>query len=550
MVSIVIPRYVDLGKAEAEADDEYFTDCFIDIGLISRLLSGQSSTSVVVGRTGSGKSGIIRHIKENNDHVLEVNPENLALGYLSDSWLLQFLTEQNFDLSIFYQQLWRHVIVVELLRFYEGLDSKQRAENFLSRIQRIFKDNSGKKDAMDYLSQYGGTFWSDTDERIKRITEDFERQVDLEAGGKLKALEGKYKRGEKIGKHETRELVSHAQKIVNSVQMQKLARIIDVLDEDIFIDKMKKTILVIDDLDRQWADDRVRIKLVEALINAIPKFRKIKNVKIVVAMRDDLLDMVLDQATTAGFQREKFQDYNQRLTWRSTELRQLIEARISKLFRQKYTGAVVTLNDIFDSGKGSVDIFNYILDRTLMRPRDLLAYFNLVFDRCGGQTKITLKDVRSVEFDYSKSRRTALVDEWRDYIPCVDQVISFLGQRKLSAQFRLGAVSEEAVDQSATQLYADYESAQLPIILFAKKHFEENSDNSRKAFLYRMIATLYRIGAIGIRTQENSKIQFSFISKPSISTDELGENTWCVVHPMLWQNLGRRGEVKNIFDDL
>jgi hypothetical protein len=547
--NVIIPRYTDLGKAAAEDDDEYFPDCFIDTGLIDRLLSGTSSVSIVVGRTGSGKSGIIRRIRETHDNVLEVHPENLALGYLADSWLLQFLTEENFDLSLFYQQLWRHVIVVELLRFYEGLDNRQRAETFLSKIQGLFRDNSGKKDAMGYLEQYGGSFWSDTDERVKRITDDFERQIDVEAGGKLKALETKYRRGEKIGRHETKELISHAHKIVSAVQMQKLARIIDILDEDIFVDKMKKTLLVIDDLDAQWADNRIRIKLIEALINAIPKFRRVRNVKIVVAMRDDLLDTVLEQATTAGFQRDKFQDFHQRITWRDSELRALIDTRVSKLFRKQYTGDAVKLDDILDAGKGSTDLFGYIIDRTLMRPRDLLAYFNMVFDRCGGRSKVTLKDIRSVEFDYSKDRRQGLVDEWRDHLPCVDTVISFLGHRRLSATFRLGAVSDEAVDQCATQLYADNQSCDIPLVQFAKAHFEDHSESTRQAFLYRLIATLYRIGAVGLRTQENSRTQFSFISKSSISVSEIGVNTWCVVHPMLWQNLGRRGEIKPLFSE-
>lgn len=547
-MNAVIPRYASLGKAAAEDDDEYFPDCFIDTGLINQILSRNSSISIIVGRTGSGKSALIRRIKENYENVLEVNPENLALGFLSDSWLLKFLTEQNFDLSLFYQQLWRHVLVIELLRFYEGLDNKNKSETFLSRINGLFKDNSGKKKAFDYLNQYGGTFWSDTDERIKRITEEFQKQVEKEARGNFQSIEAKYRRGETIGRHETKELVSTAQKIVNSVQMHELAKIIDILDEDIFIDKMKQTILLIDDLDNQWADDRIRIKLIEALINAIPKFRKVKNVKILIAMRDDLLDTVLDQVSTAGFQRDKFQDYHQRLTWNQIELGQMIDARVTKLFRKQYTGDSVELSDLFESSKAGFDHFSYICDRTLMRPRDVLAYFNMVIDRCGGKSKITLKDIRSVEFDYSKSRRQALVDEWRERISCVDSVIGFLGHRKLSATFRLGAVDNDAVDHIATQLYAD--GGESIIVEYAKAHFEENNNRTRTMFLYKLISILYRIGALGLRTQENSRPQFSFISKPSISVDELSNNTWCLVHPMLWQNLGRRGDIGHLFVDI
>lgn len=548
-MNIVIPRHADLGKASAEYDDEYFQNCFVDTGLLSKLLAPNSSVSVIVGRTGSGKSALIRRIRETHEQVVEVNPEDLSLGYLSDSWLLNFLTENDFDLSLFYQQLWRHVLVVELLKHQEGLNSQAKANSFLSRLANLFQDNSGKSKAFDYLNKYGGTFWSDTDERVRSITDEFERQVEGEAGANYKALAGKYRRGEKIGRHETKELVSTAQKIVNSVQMRELSKIIDILDEDIFTDRQRKTVLVIDDLDKQWVDDRIRIKLVEALINALPKFRKIENVKVVVAMRDDLLDIVLRQATIAGFQRDKFDDYHTRVLWSKSELRSFIDSRISHLYRKKYTKEKVTLDDFLQTNKSEVSCFDYIIDRTMLRPRDVLAYFNLLIDRFGGKNVIGLKDIRSVELDYSKSRRAALEGEWKELLPCCSEIISFLGHRKLSAKFRLGAVEDDAIDYTVMQLYMDFENSDLPIVKFAKAAFDGANRDSRLEFLYRLIALLYRMGAVGVRTQENSAWQFSFQSVPSIDVAELGENTHCLVHPMLWQTLKRRAEIGILFEE-
>lgn len=546
---MIIPRYSDLGKAEAENDDEYFSDCFVDTGLLENLLARNNSASIVVGRTGSGKSALIRRIHETEDRVVELKPENLSLGYLADSWLLQFLTENQFDLNLFYQQLWRHVLVVELLKYHEDLRTRNKVEMFLGNLRTLFRDNAGKIEALAYLEKYGGDFWSDTDERVKRITDDFEEQVGKEAGAAFQILSAKYRRGEKIGRHETKELVSTAQRIVSSVQMQKLANMVDILDQDIFSDRMRRTVLVIDDLDTQWTDDRVRLKLIEALIHALPKFRRVRNVRIVVAMRDDLLDTVLAQATTAGFQRDKFQDYHTRLSWKKFELKDMIDKRVNLLFKRKYTKVGVKLDDLFSEQKSDGAIFDYVTDRTLLRPRDILAYFNMIFDRCAGRAKISLKDVRSVEFDYSQSRRNALVDEWKERYPFIEHCLAFLGDRRLSAQFRIGALNEAAIDKAATNLYADHERSELPLVQFARAHFEDNSDQSRQRFTYRLIQVLYQIGALGLRTQENSRPQFAFLAKPSVSVDELSDNTWCIVHPMLWQSLGRRGDLQNLFQD-
>jgi len=546
-LNTVVPRYADLGKASAEFDDEYFDSCFVDTGLLDKLLSDSSATSVIVGRTGSGKSALIRKIKARQARVVEVNPEDLSLTYLSDSWLLKFLTENDFDLGLFYQQLWRHVLVIELLKHQEGLDNETKARQFISRAFSMFRDNTGKKRALEYLDKYGGTFWSDTDERIRRITDDFERQVEGETGADYKGLLAKYKRGEKIGRHETKELVSNAQKIVSSVQMRELAQIIDILDEDIFNDRMQKTVLVIDDLDKQWADDRIKIKLIEALINVLPKFRKIRNVKILVAMRDDLLDLVLKQSNTPGFQRDKFDDYQTRISWRTSELREFIERRISFLYKRQYTKDGVGLKDFFSPSNGEGDYFDYIIDRTMLRPRDVLAYFNTLLDRFGGKAGISLKDIRSVELDFSKSRRLALEGEWKETLPYITDLIDFLGHRKLSAEFRLGAVDSDALESVMLQVCSNHHQIDLPLVKFSQAAFENNDAESKLNFLLRIIVDLYRTGALGVRTQENSAWQFSFNSVPSISVQEISENTRCLVHPMLWQTLKRRSDLKNLF---
>ena len=138
---------------------------------------------------------------------------------------------------------------------------------------------------------------------MRHIAQSFEDSFSNEMGAKFGVLQANAQGGQKLAASESQELVVNARKIISSIQMQELANIIEILDEHVFDDKKKKVILVVDDLDQQWADERIRIKLIEALVNVLPKFRRIRNVKIIVAMRDDLLDLVLAQASTPGFQR-------------------------------------------------------------------------------------------------------------------------------------------------------------------------------------------------------------------------------------------------------
>lgn len=246
---------------------------------------------------------------------------------------------------------------------------------------------------------------------MRHITESFANNVSREMGLKFKELEAKRSSGKNLSSSETQELVVNAKKIVSALQMQELANLIDILDEDVFDDKKKQVVLVIDDLDQQWADERVKVKLIEALINVLPKFRKIRNVRIVAAMRDDLLDVVLSQANTPGFQREKFEDQREKISWSQRQLMDLVNLRVNKLFKSRYTTEDVSIKDILPDQVGKQPLEQFVCDRTMMRPRDILAYFNMAFAKCGGSSAVSQKDLRSVELEFSADRRRALVDE-------------------------------------------------------------------------------------------------------------------------------------------
>src|SRR5690606_1412840 len=154
--------------------------------------------------------------------------------------------------------------------------------------------------------QFGDSFWADTEERIREVVRNIERKFTEESGIDLKAspvsISSKGGSEDTRGFSETREVIHKAQKVVNDVQIQELENVLNLLRDDIFDDKYERYYIIIDDLDRDWASDTIRFKLVRALIETIKKFRRIPNVKIVISMRADLLLTVLDKTTSAGFQ--------------------------------------------------------------------------------------------------------------------------------------------------------------------------------------------------------------------------------------------------------
>ncbi len=81
----------NIGSAEAESDEAYLSDCFVDTGELDVLRDFNDTKRILVGRTGAGKSALLRMLAAREDHVIELKPENLALNYLANSSVLRFL---------------------------------------------------------------------------------------------------------------------------------------------------------------------------------------------------------------------------------------------------------------------------------------------------------------------------------------------------------------------------------------------------------------------------------------------------------------------------
>lgn len=102
-----------IGLPEAEDDQRQFSDCFHDTGAIAILSDTKDPRCIVVGRTGAGKSALLRQLPGN---VINIDPADLALEFLSNSNVLQFFEALGVNTDAFYKVLWKHCLCVELLR--------------------------------------------------------------------------------------------------------------------------------------------------------------------------------------------------------------------------------------------------------------------------------------------------------------------------------------------------------------------------------------------------------------------------------------------------
>src|SRR4029079_12535537 len=126
--------------------------------------------------------------------------------------------------------------------------------------------------------------------------------------------------GSKSLSHEEKsELIERAQTVVNQIQARELIGMVALLDE-ILDDPQQQFYVVIDRLDEDWVDDRLRYGLIRALLETVREFHKVQNAKVIVALRLDLVDRVFSRTRDAGFQEEKFEGEMVRVNWTKESL--------------------------------------------------------------------------------------------------------------------------------------------------------------------------------------------------------------------------------------
>ena len=156
----------------------------------------KSAKSFVYGRTGSGKTAIIRMIESKNDCTKIIELSEISLDYISNSTVIQFLTSIGVDLDLFFQTLWKHVLCLEYIKLRFSVNNEQKSKNFFEALTKKFKKDKTKEAALNYLSSHAENFWIDTDRIIKELTESLEKEVHANAKGEIEkfSMDAGYKR--------------------------------------------------------------------------------------------------------------------------------------------------------------------------------------------------------------------------------------------------------------------------------------------------------------------------------------------------------------------
>jgi len=496
-----ISRTLNMGGEQAEADP-LLEKAFFDSVAYERIRSHEDRHCFLIGRTGSGKSAILKRIEEEfPERTIRISPDDLSLPYILNLGLIRRLNELDVHLDPFLMLLWRHIFIVELIRHRYKPRSNAERQTMLETLRTLVRRDPTKERALEYISQFGDRFWNETSIQVREMIEQFETTADTTIKGTsivphLGAVLSVQKDSKEFSSFEVRrEVTEHYQHIVNQTQLADLSKMIEVLNNEVFNSPKEFWYIVIDDLDKDWADESLSNDLIRCLFRAVLDLQRLRYVKIVIALRTNIFEH-LNFGSKTGGQEEKFRSLRSVIRWSPTELRALAEQRVAAAIVQsdlEITGGMKAL--LPEGSKKRGDPMDYLLSYTLLRPRDLIAFVNQCLERAVGKTRLTWSDLDAAIPEYSRNRLLALRDEWKPTFPGIEKVFDKFRSHNRSMNLR---EFTEILDEIALLVSdRDFEGTRWVLLLADPLWSGSLTDTWFDS--YRMIVKLlYDIGFIGI----------------------------------------------------
>ncbi len=315
-------RDIDWGNDSAESDHnllEYYIDLPIQRFLINK------RKNIVVGRKGAGKSAVRKKLINSfkNAINIEIMPTESIIKSISSEEKLSKLDNS----EILFQHVW-------LAYIYDCIFEKL-ANSFSG------KAASGSKEfIIDYVKNQDKY----TSDLLGILTKAIST-LKIEAG--------------KLGNFGVN-IENKIKEAVNSEVMEyHLSQVLN--NEEI--------VIYIDDLDLGWDNSEVSNYLLLGLLNTINYLSKFKKwIHVFVFLRSDMYKILMSKTQHS----DKFRDVAY-IKWDKVSLRKLITERIDFNLReneQEFKGD--SFNFVFPNKIGKIFTIDWMIDRTLNRPRELL----------------------------------------------------------------------------------------------------------------------------------------------------------------------------------
>lgn len=446
--------WINFGKVSAERDD-LLSSYFYDNGVLSAV-SASPTSFLVLGRKGAGKTAIFRYFTENPSVFLGSNDLLVPLSFEDYNWNIHaLLTNENKAESMLYKQSWRFIVLVESLKavagWYakEGTSAPKKIDAALKLLERLFDSP-----VPSIYQIVGRKILSLSGFKLPK------GGLDLEDGG----IDSVTMEGGEV----TFDQVQKDQSLRHHLS-ENIENLIEYIDRALFetAGQWPTTFICFDRVDEAWDEVSYEVsrKVIAGLVAACDSINAQYKGKLrpLVFLREDIFDSL--SLNDANKLRE---DCGALLHWNKDTIANLILRRVNHFGKQHNQQAVTNLDSLFDKTemRQGARPSRYILRRTMMRPRDLIALLNRTIETMKDKAddpfsdepiifdKLECESIYNAEPGYSDWLKQEVLEEWKVQKPLIVQLFNAL-QNHGSTNITLTALSSELEKLSIKTSSAD-----------------------------------------------------------------------------------------------
>jgi energy-coupling factor transporter ATP-binding protein EcfA2 len=483
---------LDFGAPAAERDIlQGLKEYFYKSDSYKNFESGKKT--ILIGNRGSGKSAIFKMLsesyKEKHKLVIELAPEDYSYEILSETMAKE--SEGSWAKQGAYAAAWKYLIYISAMK--KLMVERPHLQKGVGKPIFVFlRDNfrGVKMNPIDAFISY------------------------------LKRLEGV-----KIGSYEG------SLKAKELRRLYKLEEINDLLPTFNNLCAQNHISVFVDELDRGWDASEDAKAFVAGLFQAALSINQYTpNFRVLISLRKELYDNIPALYEDA----QKVWDLIEVLEWDEPSLFDMITRRIRHSFPalervSAETAWSVIFAEILEYRQNKS--FNYIVDRSLYRPREIIQFCTLAKDKAKqhGSLPIDYQIISEAEHSYSENKTKDIAAEYKFQYPGILSIFeAFRG--------RVYTFEREELELICLQIIL----GDIPISTEANWLKDQDADFLIEVLWQVGFLRAYAVGGLKARRRSGS----TYLGPHQISNLNLGNLSRFHVHPMFRSYLGMKAALK------
>lgn len=360
---------IDWGNDSAEKDPNLL-NYFVNHPSLDRLL--KRSKTFIIGRKGAGKSAIRKKVIEqfskwSDNYIFEITPTfNIFNNIIADKDI-----NEGFNKEVFFQYVWLNYLFKKALIEIGKKPKNKKLKEFKFAIELATGNQQAEKTLLD-------------------SAKDILNKIKVQAG----------KLGD-LGVNIESSLRKEAEIEVYESNLKEIAN------------AGYKITWIIDDLDLGWNNSEIANNLLLGLLTCTNYVKTLStNFHIFICLREDVYRLLLTKTQHS----DKYRDI-EKISWSTNDLIELLESRI------KYNYQVAGLDfhsgtfySVFPETIGVSKVENWLSERTLQRPRELLQLSRLYSESNNTDIPDSEK-LKNVELEYSNWKLEDVCTEFSNQYP-------------------------------------------------------------------------------------------------------------------------------------